>query len=512
MKNYKHFFLIFICTCFAISVKAIVRPNIIFSDNMVLQRGVEVPIWGTANTGEKVSIEFRGQKYNTIAKEGKWLFKLKPLKAGGPFVMEIKGENTISISNILVGEVWLCSGQSNMEMLLGPVKGRLAIENAKEAIANAINYPTIREFTVARDASNVPLTEVKKGRWNVCDSVTVKKFSAVGYFFANTLSQKLNVPIGLIHSSFGGTGAERWTSREVLESNPELKALVTKYEKAIVSFPERFKKYKENEVAIIEAWKKEVTLAKENNKALPKKPIAPVEPAKSGDCGGLFNALIAPIIPYAIKGVIWYQGEHDSNKAKTSKEYQTLFPALISDWRSRWQQGDFPFLYVQIAPNERNTPELREAQLLTLQRSPNTAMAVITECVDPTFDIHSPIKKPVGDRLALAARALAYNEKIEYMGPIYESMKIEGNTIRISFTHIGTGLVAKESDLIGFTIAGTDANFVPAKAIIEGNTIVVSAANVIAPVNVRFGFINIPITNLYNKEGLPASPFRTDVP
>ncbi len=512
MKNHNHYFSLFICTCFAITVNATVHPNIIFSDNMVLQRGVQVPIWGTANIGEKVSIEFAGQKYTTVAKEGKWLFTLKPLKAGGPFIMVIKGENTISISNILVGEVWLCSGQSNMEMLLGPMKGRITIENAKETIANAINYPTIREFTVARDASDVSLVEVKKGRWDVCDSVTVKSFSAVGYFFANALSQKLHVPIGLIHSSFGGTGAERWTSREMLESNTELKELVSKYEKSIVSFSERFQKYKENEAAIIEAWNQEVLLAKENKTALPKKPIAPVEPAKSGDCGGLFNAMIAPIIPYAIKGVIWYQGEHDSNKAKTSKEYQTLFPALISDWRSRWQQGDFPFLYVQIAPNEKNTPELREAQLLTLQRSPNTAMAVITDCVDPTFNIHSPIKKPVGDRLALAARALAYNEKIEYMGPIYQSMKIEGNSIRISFTHIGSGLLAKESDLIGFAIAGTDANFVPAKAIIEGNTVLVSAVDVINPTNVRFGFVNIPITNLYNKEGLPASPFRTDLP
>lgn len=507
MKKIKLTTLINLLLLLVFTSKAQVKQNIIFSDNMVLQRGVSVPVWGIAKDGETVTVAFAGQKQNAVAKNGKWMVKLNPLKEGGPFTMTITASNTITIKNILVGEVWICSGQSNMERQLGPRNGQPLIDNWIEEAADGINYPNMREFSVQHIASDTPLAEVK-AKWIVCDSVTSKNFSAVGYFFGRELYKKLKVPIGLIHTSWGGTPAEKWTSREMLEAAPELKVLVDVYDKAIKNYPDTLKKYRANESDLLAKWAADTLIAKQNNKPLPRKPAPPVNLAKSGDCGGLYNAMIAPLIPYAFKGVIWYQGESNSSRAK---QYQTLFPTMITDWRNKWQQGNFPFLFVQIAPNNGNSPELREAQLLTMQNTPNTAMAVITDCVDTTFNLHPAQKKPVGERLALAARALAYGEKIEYSGPIYQSMKIDGNKIILNFTHVGKGLVAKDGDLKGFTIADSNKKFVPAKAEIKGNSVVVFADSVPNPITVRFGFINKPIANFYNKEGLPASPFRTDI-
>lgn len=464
-------------------------------------------MWGTADDGEEITIAIAGQKAKTTAKNGTWSLVLKPMQAGGPFSMTIQGKNSITLENILVGEVWLCSGQSNMERQLGPRKGQPLIDNWEAEAADGIHYPEIREFAVAHDATETPATEAK-GQWTVCDSVTCKDFSAVGYFFAKALYKKLKVPIGIIHFSVGGTAAGKWLSPEAVRANPELKSLVAGYEGMVKRYPKQLEEYKANEAALLAKWEEENKMAKEKNLPRPRKPSPPVEPGKSGNNGGHFNAMIAPLIPYGIKGVVWYQGETDSHNPKM---YYPTFTTLIADWRKRWQLGDFPFLFVQIAPNEKNAPEIREVQSQVFQSVANTAMVVITDCVDSTFDRHPPFKKPVGERLALAARAVAYNEKdLEFCGPLFQSVKYEGNKAILSFTHAKNGLVAKGRDLIGFMIAGSDKAFVPAKATLQGNTVLVSADGIANPSYVRFGFVTKPVTNLFNKEGLPASPFRTD--
>lgn len=442
------------------ALQAEVKPNPLFTDGAVLQRGQNVPVWGTANDGEKITVEFAGQTATTTAQGGKWRVDLKPLEAGGPFTMKISGDNTVTLNNLLVGEVWIASGQSNMEWTLNA-------SHEPEAERPKANYPNIRMFTVAKTTSLQPVDEVK-GSWVECSPETVGKFSAVGYYFARDLHAKLGVPVGVISTSWGGTPAQAWTSAEGFEGHPELKG------------------YADQLAAATE-------LPEERGQGFP---------------SVLYNGMIAPVVPYGMKGVIWYQGESNAGK---SKEYQTLFPAMIADWRAKWNIGDFPFLYVQIAPFKGQPPEIREAQLLTLGKSENTAMVVTTDVGDAE-DIHPKQKEPVGHRLTLAARALAYDEKIEYSGPLYESMKRARGKAEISFRHVGGGLVAKDGDLKGFTIAGADGEFVPATAEIQGDKVVVSAEGVTTPKAVRYGWENVPDVNLFNKEGLPASPFRTDVP
>lgn len=443
------------------ALMADVKPNALFSDGAVLQRGQVVPVWGTADEGEKVTVEFEKQKLSTTTKDGMWRVDLMSLEAGGPFTMKISGKNTLEIKNLLAGEVWVCSGQSNMEMKLSK------IDPKKEEQAKA-DFPKIRMFTVNRATAGTPQTE-HVGSWSECTPENAGSFSAVGYYFAKDLHAKLGVPVGMVHSSWGGTAAQAWTSIEGFAAHPELKPFAVKAKAA-------------------------------NQKS-------PIEPVTHGHPTALYNGMIAPIVPYAMKGVIWYQGE--TNRFDP-KQYQTLFPALITDWRNKWKQGDFPFLYVQVAPFKEMPPEIREAQFLTLSKSGNTAMAVTTDVGDAN-DIHPIRKQPVGHRLALAARALAYGEEIEYSGPLYSSMKVRGAAIEISFQHVGGGLVAKDGDLKGFTIAGEDGKFVPAKAVIQGDKVLVSAIEVKSPKAGRYGWANVPDVNLYNKEGLPASPFRTDV-
>ena len=507
------------------SLFAEVKPNPLFTDGAVLQRGQAVPVWGTAREGEKVSVALGGQKLETTASNGVWRMDLKPLTAGGPFTLTITGDNVVTVNNVMVGEVWVCSGQSNMEWQFS----RAA--NAAEERPKA-TYPKIRMFTVAKAVSIKPLTE-PKGSWAECSPETVNDFSAVGYFFARDLYQKLGIPVGMIHTSWGGTPAQAWTSIEGLGKEPELKGYHDVANKALADFPaataayqaklDEFKLVKNTwEESVgkpyqesLKAWNEETAKAKTAGQPLPPKPVltspqptAPKSPEGSQNSETtLFNAMLNPIIPYAIKGAIWYQGESNAGQARL---YRTLFPTMIADWRDKWKQGDFPFLFVQIAPFNGQPPEIREAQLLTLSKSKNTAMAVTTDVGDAT-DIHPTRKEPVGQRLALAARALAYGEKIEYSGPLYQSMTAKGDKIALSFTHVGGGLVAKDGELKGFTIAGADSKFVPAKAEIQGPNIIVSADGVTEPKAVRYGWANFPEVNLFNKEGIPASPFRTDV-
>ena len=481
------------------ALRAEVKPNPLFSDGAVLQRNMPVPVWGSAKEGEKVTVKFQSQAVSTVAKDGKWLVRLEPLKtAASAATMTIAGENTVTINNVLVGEVWVCSGQSNMAFQLERAG------NGAEAIA-AANDPQLHLLTIPTAVKDEPQTETAV-TWKECTSETATKFSAIGYFFGRDLRKALNVPIGLILSSVGGTPAEAWTGSKALESSLELKVLLENYAKKVAEFDPA--KLAEHNKIIKETNKQEAAKALAEGKPTPKPTKLSVPPKENTrrPCG-LYNGMIAPLLPYAIQGVIWYQGEGNCGDAK---QYQTLFPTMIGSWRSAWNQGEFPFLFVQIAPHERLTPELREAQFLTWKKTPNTAMTVTTDVGEAT-NIHPLQKEPVGARLALAARALAYGEKIAYSGPAYEASAIQGGKVILSFKHVGQGLLAKDGDLKGFTIAGADSQFVPAEAKIVGDTVVVSSPNVSAPVAVRYAWSNIPDVNLFNKDGLPASPFRTDL-
>jgi sialate O-acetylesterase len=454
------------------AARAEVKPHPLIGRGMVLQQGVKCPIWGTADYPETVKVTLKGDKGDIEATpvkvkgKGAWRCDLPPMKAGGPFTLTIKEGNTLTLEDVYVGEVWICSGQSNMEWGLGGTAG------GKEAIEKSKN-PKIRLFTVDHATSFEPLTTVK-GSWSECGPGTVGGFSAVGYYFGRDLNKALDVPIGLIHSSWGGTVAEAWTPRPELERHAEFKYMLD-------------------------------NLGKATQQGKPGNPnIATV----------LYNGMIHPLRPFAFRGAIWYQGESNAGRAY---EYRKLFPTMIESWRKAWELGDFPFLFVQLAPfmaietepKESAWAELREAQLLTAQHVKNTGMAVITDVGDPR-DIHPQQKGPVGARLALAARALAYKEKITYSGPMYDSMQVEGNKVIVSFKHLGQGLEARDGELRGFAVAGKDRKFYNAQARIAGDKVEVWSDKVPAPVAARYGWANCPVVNLWNKDGLPASPFRTD--
>ncbi len=621
-----------------------VRLPLLVSEGMVLQRGDSAKIWGWADTGEKVTIKFNDKTYNTIAgTDGKWAVSLSALKAGGPYDMEINATNHTTLKNILIGDVWICSGQSNMVLPMDRVKDKYP-----DVIVNSEN-PSIRQFIVPDRYDFKTLQEdLESGNWESANPGTILNFTAVGYFFAKELFEKYHVPIGLIKASLGGSPAQAWMSEDALKAFPEYLATAEKYKDIAY-----INQIKEKDKAVNDAWyghiqqidkglapgekpwfdtsydasqwatmnvpgywadhelgningvvwfRKEIDVPASmtgkparlllgrivdadttyvNGKIVgsvsyqypPRRYDVPANLLKEGkniivvrvinNLGrggfvldkpyqlitagqtidlkgqwqyklgatmpplppptfiqwqplGLYNAMIAPLLNYKIKGVIWYQGESNTGKPL---EYQKLFPAMITDWRQKWNQGDFPFLYVQLAnfmevkdqPCESNWAELREAQLKTLAAA-NTGMAVAID-LGEWNDIHPLNKEDVGKRLALAAQKVAYgDEKVVYLGPIYQSMKIEGNKIILTFTHIGGGLVVQGgSELKYFAIAGADKKFVWAKAKIEGNNIVVWNDQVTNPVAVRYAWADNPEgANLYNKEGLPASSFRTD--
>lgn len=482
---------------------AAVKPHALFTDGCVLQQGMPVPVWGWADEGEKVTVELQGQKASATTTGGKWMVKLKSLQAGGPFELKISGTNVVTIKNVLVGEVWLCSGQSNMAWRLNQTT------NAQADIA-AAKYPLIRLFTVPHNLQDAPVTDVNAA-WKECTPETAASFSAVAYFFGRALHLvRKGVPVGLINSSVGGTPSEAWTSSGVVKSDAHFAGVRERYDKALAAWPENKTKYE----AALEQHQQAVAAAKANNQPVLAAPQRPMGPEHQSRPAGLYNGMIAPLAPYALRGALWYQGEANAGRAY---EYRAIFPAMIRDWRAAWGQGDFPFLFVQLAPYQLTAenprpgtwPELREAQLLTTQTVPHTGMAVITD-VGEEKDIHPRQKQPVGERLALTARALAYGEKIDYSGPLYSGMKTEGNRVVLSFKHTSGGLVAKDGKLTGFTIAGADRNFVTAEAEIKGDKIIVSSPQIAQPVAVRYGWLNYPVLNLWNKAGLPATPFRTD--
>ena len=493
-----------------LKAQAVIVPCNLFSNYAVLQRDIAVPIWGTATDGKVITVNFAGQQLSTTVKDGKWMLKLNPLLPGGPFTMTITGDGEIVFHYILVGDVWLCGGQSNMERQLGPRPPQPLIVNWKAEVGTAVNYPKIRFFYVKQTGGLLQPAEQVTGSWSICDTTTVKNFSAIGYFFGRALYDDIKVPIGLIQSALGGTPAEFWMNKEAMRLYPELKDLLDNYEKKLSLYPAKLEDDKSKEPLLLAQWMADTAKARAEHKPLPAKPQSANSQYESlkRDAGGLYNSMIHPLIPFAMKGVIWYQGEANSSRGE---QYQTLFPALINSWRQEWQQGDFPFLFVQLAPYKGNSPELREAQLLTFKKTPNTAMVVTTDCADSIDNVHPPFKQPIGQRLALAARALAYNEKIEYSGPVYRDMKISGNHLIISFTHIGKGLLAKNGELTGFMISADGKKFVPAKAMIQDNNVLVYSDDVSNPVAVRYGWNSTPRDNLFNADGLPASPFRTDV-
>jgi sialate O-acetylesterase len=493
--------------------RADVKLHPLFTDNMVLQQGMPVPVWGTADPGEEVAVMVAAEGATsgfavkaTADQAGHWMVKFPVTqRPEAPIRITVKGKNTVELKNVLVGEVWVCSGQSNMEM---SVNGTF---EAPKTIAAAAN-PKLWLFTVKKATATEPQKTVE-GKWVECTPDTVKGFSAVGYFFGRDLQKDLNVPVGLIHTSWGGTPAEAWTSQEGLDAVPSLKYYHERFAQTMKGYdPE---KAQEKFKADLAKWEEAAAKAKADGKPAPRRPNPQAAPAKSPNSPStLYNAMIAPLIPYGIKGAIWYQGESNASKAY---EYQTLFPTMIEDWRTHWGQGDFPFLFVQLAPfmkiskepGESPWAELREAQRLTTQKVKNTAEAVIIDVGEET-DIHPKKKEPVGHRLALAAEALAYGKHVEYSGPEYKAMKTEGNRVALSFDHAGAGLEARDGALTGFTVAGKDHKFHTAQAEIQGETVVVWNPDVSDPVAVRYGWANYPVVNLWNKDGLPASPFRTD--
>ena len=630
--------LLLLLLVFSIYANANVRLPKLFADDMVLQRNKLIPVWGWASANEKIEIKFNNQIKKTRAdKNGKWIIRLDAENAGGPYELSIIGRNKIILKNVLVGEVWICSGQSNMEFTVSGVK------NAEKEMNDA-DYPFIRSFTVPKDVSSLPKNDLKEGKWEVCNKNTVGDFTAVGYFFAKKIYNELKIPIGLIHTSWGGTVSETWTSREAFQSSNEFKEMISDmpnvdldsisniFNKSISKRveelqgskinPEKASRYKEfafndsswPEVNEPEVWetqdlgefdgvvwlRKSITLSanetgkdatielskiddedityingvevgRNNNwddnrkynitRGILKEGIntISIRVVDNGGGGGiygesndfklsigdksiplqgkwkyqvesiksdvspnsypslLFNAMINPLIPYAIEGVLWYQGESNTSRAQ---QYKKAFPLLINDWRIKWNQGNFPFYFVQLSSfNENNGnsqngsmwAELREAQTQTLQL-PNTGMCVTTDIGNPT-DIHPKNKQDVGKRLATIALKNIYNQNIVCSGPTFNSMEIQKNKIVVSFGNTGSGLTIpdKYGYLKGFEIAGEDKIFYFANAQIINNKVILFSENVPNPIAIHFGWADdASDNNLYNKEGFPAVPFRTD--
>lgn len=646
------FLLLLVLLTMSVAAQASVRLPAIISDNMVLQQQTKVRIWGSANPGERVIVTLQQKSSSTIAdKDGHWETSLDPLTAGGPFELIVKGDNLLIVRNVLVGEVWLCSGQSNMEWpLINTVNGAEAVAHAK--------YPEIRLFTVAKHTATSPLTDVE-GHWVVTTPDEAAHFSAVGYFFGRELQQQLKVPVGLIHSSWGGTPAEAWTSHDALLSSPELKPILDRYESSLNVSPQTKEAYAravaqweeknlyidtgnkgealgyadpafaasdwskmdlpqqiESAGLLIdgaiwfrkvldlpESWAgKELVLSlppiddqdvsyfngtkigsigreTPNSYAVPRRYVVPGSLVHSGrnviavrvfDWAGeggfsregamslgpssaesislkgvwdykvelalepkhpdwgtrpeevgvsnqnsptvLYNAMLAPLVPFAIRGVIWYQGESNAGRAY---QYRTLFPTMIRDWRRAWGTV-FPFYFVQLPnwrahkaePDESDWAELREAQAMTL-REPQTGMAIAIDLGDE-LELHPRNKLDVGRRLAQLALAGTYGQKVTPSGPLFDRYTIDGDKVRIHFKY-GDGLKTIDGGPVkGFAIAGEDRRFVWADARIDGETVIVSSPKISRPVAVRYAWANNPVTNLYNKAGLPASPFRTD--
>jgi sialate O-acetylesterase len=465
----------------AASARANVVPASPFTDHMVLQRGNDTPVWGTAAPGERVSVALAGQTQSTVAGgDGKWMVRLGNLEAGGPHTLAIRGDNRVELNDVYVGEVWLCSGQSNMDFTVArTAKYSFAgVENEAREVA-AADHPQIRMFKGDWTMTYTPQAAVG-GAWKVCTPENVREFSAVGYFFARALHKALGVPVGIIAQTRGSSTAEAWIRREALGTIPEMKTRLDAFDAAVRAFPD----------SAPGAPRRRDPVQDQHN------PIV------------LFNGMIAPIVPYGIKGVLWYQGESVLDGAAGIRLYPKVQAALIGDWRALWRKPGLPFYIVQLAAYARANPEMRAAQA-TVLAMPRTGMAVTIDIGSRT-NVHPKNKQDVGERLCRIALADAYGRRIESSGPVYRSMRVEGGAIRLQFSHLGGGLVARP-ELRAFEIAGGDGRFVPAVARIEGDGVVVSSPDVAVPAAVRYAWQGFPDgPNLYNKAGLPAAPFQTE--
>jgi sialate O-acetylesterase len=469
----------------------------LLADHMVMQRGLPVHVWGTAAAHEAVSVTFRGETKSGAADEdGRWSIFLSPGEAGGPFQLSIKATNTILLNDILVGDVWVASGQSNMEF---PMTG---LVNAQTEIA-AAQYPRIRLFRVEHKPADYPLENVSSKGWSACTPESVASSSAVAYFFARNLQQKLGVPIGLIESFWGGTAAESWTSLHALSADASLMPVFAARAKTLATESTTILHLQREEREFQQA----LAQAKAEGKPLPVREWHPDFAAWAP--AALYNGMIAPLTSFAIRGATWYQGESNEGPDRAPL-YARLFQTMIRDWREAWGEGDFPFLFVQIAnwntAPEDLWPEVRNAQRQALALK-NTGMAVTIDIGD-AVDIHPKNKQEVGLRLALAARAISYGEKVEWSGPLYRQVTREEHALRVWFDH-ASGLAAKGPELTGFEVAGVDGKYGAAEARIEGESVVVSSSSVQTPVSVRYGWAANPNCNLFNREGLPASPFKS---
>ena len=494
------------------SAQAAVRMSNVFSDHMVLQREQPVTVWGTAASSEVVTVRLAGQTATaTSDQSGKWQIHLKPLPAGGPHELIVSGQNTLTFKNVLIGDIWICAGQSNMELTLGAVD--------MPATRSATN-PKLRLLTIKSGQSNIPVNDVLNG-WMECQPQTARSFSAAGYFFAKRILAETGVPIGLVDNSWGGTGIDLWLNTAELHHAPELDWLLQSHEKKAKVLNDQLLKHLDE----VNRWLPLAQAAKLQGNPLPDAPKAPT----GGGIGGIFNGRVAPLTRFPIKGVIWYQGEQDS---KESDNYLAKQRALISGWRAAWNQGDFPFYFVQL-PNFQEPPttpaggdgwaHLREAQRRAI-RVPHTGMAVTIDIGDAA-SAHPLNKEDVGTRLALWALHYDYGQtNLVCSGPLYKDMTVEGNKVRISFDYAGHGLMVgkkvgngpAQEDHAGklqrFAIAGANKQWYWADAVIEGDTVLVSSPSVPQPVAVRYAFAMNPTgCNLYNRDGLPASPFRTDL-
>lgn len=474
----------------------------VFTDHMVLQRNALVKIWGEAKSGSLVEVRFAGQLRKIKAAKGKWQVTLKTGEAGGPYKLEvINGNNKVSFQDVLIGDVWLAGGQSNMEFALRRVK------DARTEISLA-DYPQIRYYKVPRKF--YPEQEVSKASWNVCSPQTASEFSAIAYYFARNIHKELNIPIGIIQTPVGGTTAEAWTSRALLMSDKDFRPIVQHYDSIVNSYgPDGYEKLYNRYVASLTEYQH---LSAEQKKYIAK-PVEPMGRKNFHRPIGLSETMLSTVIPYTLKGFLFYQGE--SNTARGA-QYRKLFPAMINEWRTSWGQGDIPFLFIQLPRFETKTRywyELREAQYLTSVHVKNTAMVVAFDQGNPK-DIHPIVKDTVGWRLSQLALGKVYGKEVVCQGPEFKKMtKTDDGSLLLYFDNAGTGLVAKDnaSKLSGFTIAGRDGKFYPAEAVIVGkNQVKVKNSQVTAPVDVRYLWVNSTDMNLFNKEGFPATSFRTD--
>lgn len=449
---------------------AAVRLPRVFGSGMVLQRDAKVPVWGWGEAGEKVTVEIAGEKQaTTVGVDGRWRVDLSPKPAGGPFELKISGANKVVFKDVLFGDVWICAGQSNMGFPLRRAK------DAQAEIASA-TYPNLRFLTVPAKSATEPQTDFD-ATWAACSPKNAGDFSAVAYFFARRLRETIKIPVGLIEVAWGGATCEAWIEPRLLLEHPELSGLAS---------PARLEKTPENQRA-----------------------------------GALRNGMLEPLRPFAIKGVVWYQGEANAGRAW---QYRLLFPTLVESWRQDWEQGDFPFYFVQLAnfmaprpqPGNSSWAELREAQSQAARQLRNVGCAVAID-VGETADVHPKDKKPIGERLALLTLARTYGVDVVCDGPEFRSMKIDKKRVVLTFDNIDGGLQiganaqCDDAELRGFAVAGADRKFYWAKAEIDGETVVVSAPEVERPVAVRYAWADNPICNLTNGAGLPASPFRSDV-